>query len=146
MKNKKTAAVLLALTLSFSAVGCGAASSGNTAVAAALQNAVSTQSQAVTLSGSELFTERDLSGATDEIVTVTLSGSSATADGAGVEVSDGLVTITQAGSYLLTGSFTGQIRVTAGEEDKVQLILSSFSKRMPSVQASILLNRVNSPR
>lgn len=132
MKNKKTAAILLALSLSFSAVGCGAAASSRSAAIASTVSTVqqssdsaSASSSAATLSDSELFTRRDLSGEAEEYVTIRLSGSSASADGAGVEITGGLVTISEEGYYLLTGSYSGQIRVTADESAKVQLILSN---------------------
>lgn len=130
MKNKKTAVILLALALSFSAVGCGAAAkaSGAAISSASAAETPGTDSASVrqlsSLAGEDIFTKRDLSGEVEDHVTVTLSGSDASADGAGVSITDGLVTITEEGTYLLTGTFNGQIRIAAEDSAKVQLVLS----------------------
>ena len=47
--------------------------------------------------------------------------------GIGATAQPGLVTITSAGSYVLSGSFEGQIRIAASSADKVTLILNNFS-------------------
>ena len=122
--NRKTAAVLLALALTFSAAACGA---GAGQPSAGESTDTSAEPAADTAAAEELFSKRDLSGDYSDCVTVVLDGSSAKADGAGVEIKDGLVTITAAGSYLLTGSFDGRVEIRAGDEDKVQLVLSDAS-------------------
>ena len=128
MKNKKTAAILLALALAFSAAGCGA-SKGPSALSALSEGPEQTVSAQQNVSEgqselSEIFSSRDLSGETGDYVTVTLSGDGATADGALIESSGGVVTISAAGNYLLTGSLEGRVEICVGEEEKVQLILS----------------------
>lgn len=40
--------------------------------------------------------------------------------------SDGVITISEAGSYTLTGNYRGQIRIDAGKDDKVELVLDGF--------------------
>ena len=125
LKNsKKTAAVLLALALAFSTVACGA---GVKQSGASESTDTAVEESADTAVPEELFSKRDLSGEYSDCVTVSLDGSGAKADGAGVEIGDGLVTITAAGSYLLTGSFNGRVEIRAGDEDKVQLVLSEAS-------------------
>ncbi len=135
MKNKKTAAILLALALAFSSAACGAASGEGLSSAvtedltqtAASSKGIEAESTTDEDAIAELFSKRDLSGAYDDFVTVTFDGNSAKADGAGVETADGLVTISAAGTYLLTGSFKGRVEIRAGDEDKVQLVLSNAS-------------------
>lgn len=133
MTHKKTAAVLLALSLAFSAAGCGAA--GERSAAETLSSGLGRTASEVTAEESadtaensaaieELFSARDLSGESGEAVTVTLSGSTAKADGAGVAIENGVITISAPGSYLLTGSYEGRVAIAVGDEDKVQLILS----------------------
>ena len=65
MKNKKLLSILLALTLAFSAVGCGAAGGGSvdkSLTADASDTEETSVSDAVSSSLEELFTGRDLSG------------------------------------------------------------------------------------
>ncbi|MBR0040801.1 MAG: carbohydrate-binding domain-containing protein [Oscillospiraceae bacterium] len=135
MKNKKTAAILLAFALAFSSAGCGAASGQNRdasdsdALAETHSSAIGTgvENSSDEDAIAELFSKRDLSGDYTDCVNVTLDGSSAKADGTGVEIGDGLVTITAAGTYLLTGSFDGRVEIRSGDKDKVQLVLSGAS-------------------
>ena len=143
MKHKKYLTIILALTLAFSAVGCGAAGGGTdkTLTAALTGGEPADESTAVSSSVEELFTGRDLSGESgEEIVTVTLSGDTAAADDTGVSVSDGLVTITEDGDYLLSGSFSGSIVIDADESAKIQLILSDASIESEGRAAIVALN------
>ena len=79
-------------------------------------------------SGYEL-SKRDLDSSYDEVTaTVTLSDGGTTVNGSGVTVDGDDVTITAAGTYVLSGTLTdGSITVAAGEEDKVQLVLTGVS-------------------
>ena len=45
----------------------------------------------------------------------------------GVSIEDGVIRITQAGTYILRGSYEGQICIEAGEEDTVRLVLDGFA-------------------
>lgn len=82
----------------------------------------------VDMDTSQMFTDRDLSGSYSDAVAVTLSDTGSAADGSGVAVEGNTVTITREGTYRLTGKLTdGQIIVAAGEQDKVQLVLSGAS-------------------
>ena len=81
----------------------------------------------VTLDTAEMFTDRDLDPGYDSAVSITLSDGS-TIGGKGVTVEGSTVTVTAAGTYRLSGKLTsGQIRVAAGEKDKVQLVLEGVS-------------------
>lgn len=72
----------------------------------------------------EYFTNRDMAGTWEDPVTVTLADGGSTAGGAASVSGDDIV-ITDEGTYLFTGKLSdGQIRVEAGDSDKVQLVLS----------------------
>lgn len=72
----------------------------------------------------EHFTNRDMVGTWENPVTVSLADGGSTAGGAASVSGDDIV-ITDEGTYLFTGKLSdGQIRVEAGDSDKVQLVLS----------------------
>ena len=76
------------------------------------------------------YSDRDKSGAWDEseAVSIALSDGGSTISGEGAEVSGNVVTVTQAGVYVLSGLLSnGRIVVEAGDEDKVQVVLSGAS-------------------
>lgn len=79
------------------------------------------------LTADDMFSDRDLSGDYSECTDITLSKSTASCSDSSVTVADGSVTITKAGTYKLSGTFTGQIIVNAGDSDKVQLVLDNVS-------------------
>lgn len=79
------------------------------------------------LTADDMFSDRDLSGEYSECVDITLSNSTASCSDSSVTVADGSITITKAGTYKLSGTFTGQIIVNAGDSDKVQLVLDNAS-------------------
>ncbi len=73
------------------------------------------------------FSQRDLdySANSSDATTITGTGSDAVITGNGARILDGAVSITRKGEYVLTGSFINlPIRISVGESDKVQLILS----------------------
>ncbi len=141
MKKKHLAAVAAVMILSMMLILSGCGGSVNTETSAA-QNAETTEgsssglasaeksdaetaaaktaeemSAPVSAEESELFTSRDLSQTAD------LSGETS------VTVSDGeTVTITEAGVYVVTGNAeNAMIVISAGDEDKVQLVLDGVS-------------------
>lgn len=74
---------------------------------------------------SEMFSDRELDPSYDAFETITLSDGGSTSDSSAVSVSGDTVTITHEGVYEVSGSLTnGSIIVDAGENDKVQLVLS----------------------
>lgn len=79
------------------------------------------------LTADDMFSDRDLSGDYSECTDITLSKSTASCSDSSVTVADGSVVITKAGTYKLSGTFTGQIIVNAGDSDKVQLVLDNVS-------------------
>lgn len=89
----------------------------------------------------ELFTDRDRDDSYSGCVTVTLSDSGCAADGSGVTLSGSTVTVTKAGTYRLTGTLSaGQIRVSAGKEDKVQLVLDGVNVTSSGSAALLILS------
>ena len=124
-----TSILALVLALMMTLTSCGTAkSSSDTGAAAA---AITATAEYTAAEKSEMFTERDLSGDYDEseAETITLSGTSAVTSAADSVTIDGsTVTITSEGVYIVSGTLTdGQIIVDAGEEAKVQIVLSGAS-------------------
>lgn len=146
MKFKYNRLLPLALIAAILLAGCASLSSsgGSTAEQSAglSQSAVDTDTlrtqttaEAVALSDTEIaeagddaFSDRDLSGEYDsEVVSVLLTGTGASADSDAVTVSGSTVTVTAAGTYVLSGELNGSIVVSAGKEDKVQLVLNGVT-------------------
>ena len=136
-------AILLALSVLLTACGGGANTNTNTNTDSPSQttetgNKTDSKSEttppvtAVDKSGYE-FSERDQDPSYDEVTaTVTLADSGSTADGSGVTVEGSSITVTAAGTYVISGNFSsGSVTVAAGEEDKVQLVLSGVSVTNP---------------
>lgn len=115
----KPAAALLCALLTLS--GCGTQAAGE---ASPSEITVTTVSAIDTAS---LFSDRDLDPTYDAstAVSIQLSGDSAVCDSDAVTIDGSQVIIGAEGVYLLSGTLTnGQIVVNAGENDKVQLVLS----------------------
>lgn len=92
------------------------------------------------LTADDMFSDRDLSGDYSECTDITLSESTASCSDSSVTVADGSVTITKAGTYRLSGTFTGQIIVNAGDSDKVQLVLDNASIAKEGSAALYIIN------
>ncbi|MBS5732736.1 MAG: carbohydrate-binding domain-containing protein [[Eubacterium] siraeum] len=92
------------------------------------------------LTADDMFSDRDLSGDYSECTDITLSDSTASCSDSSVTVADGSVTITKAGTYKLSGTFTGQIIVNAGDSDKVQLVLDNASITKEGSAALYIIN------
>ena len=74
------------------------------------------------------FTDRELAGTWEEKSAVTITGQGTTCDisGKGAKLSGTTLTIFDEGTYLLRGNFTDMlIVVSAGDKDKVQIVLDS---------------------
>ena len=79
-----------------------------------------------TLDVSDMFSNRDQETEYEEseCVVITLNGDSAACESSDVSIEGSTITIQKAGSYIIRGSLkNGTIKVEAGQEDKVQLIL-----------------------
>lgn len=92
------------------------------------------------LTADDMFSDRDLSGDYSECTDITLNKSTASCSDSSVTVADGSVTITKAGTYKLSGTFTGQIIVNAGDSDKVQLVLDNASITKEGSAALCIIN------
>lgn len=80
-----------------------------------------------TIDVSSQFSDRDLDGTYDEssAIKVQLNGSSASCDSDAVTISGSQIIVKEEGVYLFSGSLTdGQIVVSAGDTDKVQIVLN----------------------
>ena len=80
-------------------------------------------------SDSDMFTQRDLRTTYDESKSalITLSGTTASSSSNAVSVKGNTVTILDEGTYLLTGTWNGQIVVDAPKDAKTQLVLRDVS-------------------
>lgn len=63
----------------------------------------------------------------DFVTTVTLNGSKAEISGTGASVADGYLTISSSGSFLLSGSFSGQIIIDANPVADVHLFFDNLT-------------------
>jgi hypothetical protein len=64
----------------------------------------------------------------DSVCEITLNGDSVTVVGSGAAAKGTVVTISAAGTYRVSGSLTdGQLRIEAGDEDKVAIVLAGAS-------------------
>ncbi len=110
----KLLVVLLALSLTVVMTACGAKTTGSEAGQTTPTGATEDASPSST--NTDMFTERDLDPSYDEATTIDLS-----------KESGSTVTIKDAGTYVLTGTYDGQIVVKAADEDKVQLVLDGVT-------------------
>ena len=131
--------VLLALSSVLAMEGCAAVSTGAENSAASEQAAAASASDVEYASFEEVaaafdesaldldYSKRDLDASYDasSATVITLSGDSAGVQGTGAQVSADGVVISSAGTYVVSGELTdGQLLVDAGDDDKVQLVLT----------------------
>lgn len=125
MRHKKWAAALLCALLLFPLTFAGCKKS--------ILSAETTKSGQNALSSSEINTEfsaRDLDvGYEDSTAThITLEGNSIRVSGQGAAASGSTLTISKGGVYVVAGTLeNGQILISAGEADKIQLVLNGVS-------------------
>lgn len=107
---------------------------GETTDATASTNTTATTSVATATAIADItanYSAKDLNASWDDAASahITLTqGAIASDTSEGVTISDNTVTITAAGSYVLSGTLTdGQIVVSAGDKDDVQLILQNVT-------------------
>lgn len=120
MKKYKYIAMALAFGMFATACGNKAESPANTLEAEAAEAD----------SVSQLFSNRDLSGAYDEeqCERITLSDGNSASEAEGVTVDGNTITITKEGDYLINGSLSnGMVIVDADKTEKVQLILNGVN-------------------
>lgn len=88
-----------------------------------------------------IYSQEDLNTSWDKSnsTMITLNGSDATVDGSGANYSDGKVNITSSGTYVLSGKFTGQVYIDAGDSAVVRLVLNKAeitSESGPAIYAA----------
>lgn len=128
--------VLFVLAL-FSSCGNNDVVSDNSETAAAVSSETDSQSTDNTVdrnfsyngvSSDDMFTDRDMSTNYETDTVITLSDGASQVKGENVSVDGDTVTISAEGVYELTGTLSnGEIVVSAGSEDKVQLVLNNVS-------------------
>ncbi|MFR9070316.1 MAG: carbohydrate-binding domain-containing protein [Paraclostridium sp.] len=112
--NKKLLTTLCALSLTVSVTGCSAKTNTTTSTN---KNTTTVTNQTIDSTKSEELKEVD---------TYIEFGDSINIKGEGAKVENNVVTITSAGTYSIKGELKdGQIVVSAGEEDKVQIQLNN---------------------
>ncbi|GGC81651.1 carbohydrate-binding domain-containing protein [Enterococcus wangshanyuanii] len=129
MKRKKISPTLLVLTLLVLA-GCNSQTSNNedkTAVSTS-QQATKTVAQATKTSENKYgaYDDEDFEESYDETTAtkITLKDSESKIDGSGASEKDGLISITAGGTYILSGDYKGQIKISAKDE-VVHLVLNN---------------------
>ncbi len=121
-KRLKYLALLATLLITLPGLaGCGTSSkSANSSVAAASN----LFTKLVEYNSEDIDASWDPTSATK----IDLHGSSAAIDGSGASAANSTVTITAAGTYILSGTLSdGQIIVSAGQKDKIHLVLSGVT-------------------
>lgn len=75
------------------------------------------------------ISDRDRQGTweADGAIEIVCTGKTAAISSVGATITDGVLTITRGGTYVLSGSLTGRIVVSATKDDKIQLVLNALS-------------------
>lgn len=134
-KKKRIIIIITAiLTAAAMLAGCGKTQTETATEQAAPTEAQTTAgvtetatAEETTLSGSDMFTDRDYEVGYDEstAVTVTLNGSAAACGDVSVAITDGTVTLTQEATYLITGAYTGSVVIDMDKSAKPHIILKN---------------------
>lgn len=153
MKNTKKSVVpiLPALAVMLSMLflaACARVEDGAAAQSGAGESAVSGSVEAASAdadasAADDAFSKRDLSGEydTEDAVVITLNGAEVSVSSSGAAVSGSDVTISEAGTYIISGTLeNGSLIVDAGDEDKVQLVLSDADISSDSYAAIYVKN------
>lgn len=125
-RKRQKLALLLAATLAlWSLAGCGKKTAAET------EGGEANSVPAVSAADIDItFTARDLDAGYDEgtATKVAFDGSGVNITGSGTALDGGVLTLSAEGTYLLSGQWDeGQVRVSAGKEEKVQLVLQGVT-------------------
>lgn len=137
--NKRFGAAVLCTVLFFT--GCNGVQGESSSVAESqgdtngYESTEQTKTEESSTTAAEDTTKEYLYGKEEDYVTdipsdaVTITGKGDTVEisGKGAQAEAGSVTITQAGTYVLEGSFYGQILIDAGRDDLVHLVLAGVN-------------------
>lgn len=110
--SKKLIAILAALTMVLVFAACGSKNSDAEEGGISTSQTGATADSSPASTNTDMFTDRDLDPSYDNATTIDLS-----------KETGSKVTISEAGTYVLTGTYKGQIVVKVGDTDKVQLVL-----------------------
>ncbi len=80
---------------------------------------------AISIDPEEQFSDKDRTTAYENSVTIELDGTKASCADQGVHTEDSAVTIRSEGTFVLTGSYEGQVIIDAGEKADIHLILQN---------------------
>ncbi|MDO5452765.1 MAG: carbohydrate-binding domain-containing protein, partial [Eubacteriales bacterium] len=111
----KLTAVLVALAMVLVLAACGSKTASDVQSGEGAKTEVTEESTPKS-TNTDLFTDRDLDPSYENATTMDLSKESASK-----------VTISKAGTYILTGTYNGQVVVNVGDQDKVQLVLDNVT-------------------
>ena len=111
----KLTAVLVALAMVLVLAACGSKTASDAQSGEGAKTEVTEESTPKS-TNTDLFTDRDLDPSYENATTMDLSKESASK-----------VTISKAGTYILTGTYNGQVVVNVGDQDKVQLVLDNVT-------------------
>ena len=112
----KLIAVLVVLSMVLVLAACNSKTTTSDAQGGQTVQTEVTEESTPKTTNTDMFTDRDLDPSYDEATTVDLSKESASS-----------VTISKAGTYILTGTYNGQVVVNVGDQDKVQLVLDNVT-------------------
>lgn len=139
----KLAAAAAAAVMAVSLSGCsGSADSADSGSSNAVQAAKDNGGAALSASLSEediaiAAEDKDAGYEESDSTIIKLSGTDAEISGSGAAVSDGALTISDAGTYILSGSFNGQIFVKSKGSD-IRLVLSGVTVSNSSHSALLI--------
>lgn len=114
--RNKLVAVLVALAMVLVLAACGSKTTTTNAEGGQTVETEVTEESTPKTTNTDMFTDRDLDPSYKDATTLDLSKESASK-----------VTISEAGTYVLTGTYNGQVVVNVGDEDKVQLVLDNVT-------------------
>lgn len=125
MNIKKAAAALLGICL-FTGAGCSSSASKKSSSASSSSSSTAAAGDPVkTVDLDDEDTEESYDK--DSAVTIKLSGTSAECSDSAVSIASGKVTIAQPGTYVLTGTFHGQIIIDSESKGTVRLVLNGVN-------------------
>lgn len=141
--HTKLLAGLMALALSFSLVGCGAAAQSGSGAETPSAAVTGTAAPAAALASAMPATVTQTAVSDPELTGYEAQGSFSVtaADGGSVTRSGSVWTIRSAGTYTVTGALeNGQLVVDAGDEDVVELVLNNASITCADGAPILILN------
>lgn len=120
-KSRQKRVLALAFAAMAALSGCGSSHQNNSQTATAAENQTM-QAVNSSIKAAE-WKEEDLDTSAENGISIVGNGSSVEISGDGASEKSGNVTITKAGTYVLSGSFKGQIMVDAASKDLIHLVL-----------------------